>query len=79
MNSRPKRILAIIGIIILAGLYITTLLLAILGNENTTPWFMASIAATIIVPVILWVYTWLYNRLRSDVQEAQQKNDRNNP
>lgn len=73
MNPKPKRILAIIGIIILAGLYITTLLLAIFGDDNTTPWFMASICATIIVPVLLWVYTWLYNRLKSDVEEARNK------
>ena len=75
MHSKVKRILAIAGIIILAGLYITTLLLAIFGNENTKPWFMASICATVIVPVILWVYTWLYNRLKSDVSEARNNAD----
>ena len=73
MNSKAKRIMAIIGIIILVGLYLTTLLLAVLGNENTTPWFMASICATIIVPILMWVYTWLYNRLRSDVDDARRK------
>jgi len=70
-QPKSKRILAIIGIIILAGLYITTLLLAVLGNENTTPWFMASICATIVVPILMWVYSWLYNRLRSDVEDSR--------
>ena len=71
--KKGKRILAICGILLLAGLYIVTLLLAIFGNEHTTTWFMACIIATIIVPIMLWVYTWLYNRLKSDVAEANEK------
>lgn len=69
-NSKSRRILALAGIIILAGLYITTLLLAVFGNENTTPWFMASICATIVVPILLWVYSWLYKMLKKDVSDA---------
>ena len=72
-NDRSKRILAIIGIILLVCLYIVTLVLAVIGNENTTPWFMACICATIIVPILIWVYTWLYNRLRQDVSDAYEK------
>ena len=72
-QSKTKRILAIIGIVILLGLYITTLLLAIFGNENTNTWFMACIIATIIVPIMMWVYSWLYNRLKADVEDARNK------
>ena len=72
-ENRSKRILALIGIILLGCLYIVTLVLAIFGNEDTTPWFMACIIATIIVPILIWVYTWLYNRLRQDVNEAREK------
>ena len=72
-NSKSKRVLAITGIILLLCLYIVTLVLAIIGNENTTPWFMACICATIIVPILIWVYTWLYNRLKQDVSEAAEK------
>lgn len=48
-----KRIFAIIGIILLAALYITTLILAIFSNENTISLFYASIIATVAVPIIL--------------------------
>ena len=68
----------LIGIILLCCLYIVTLILAIIGNENTTPWFMACICATIIVPILIWVYTWLYNRLRQDVNDAREKYDSEN-
>ena len=70
MQNKAKRILALIGIIILAGLYITTLLLAVFGNENTQSWFMASIACTVIVPIMLWVISWLYNMLKKDVSDS---------
>ena len=75
MNSsnRPKRVAAIIGIVLLAALYLVTLCLAIFGNEHTTSWFMASICATIIVPILIWVYLWLYRMLKKDVADAQEK------
>ena len=73
MNNKTKRIMAIIGIIILVGLYITTLLLAIFGNEHTNSWFMACIAATVIVPIMMWVYSWLYKLLKKDVADARSK------
>ena len=78
MNKKIKQLLAIIGIVILVGLYITTLLLAVFGNENTNSWFMASICATIIVPILMWVYSWLYNLLKKDVDDARRKNSESN-
>jgi len=72
-NSKQKRVAALIGIGLLAALYLVTLGLAVFGNESTTPWFMACIVATIIVPILIWVYLWLYNMLKKDVAEAQEK------
>ena len=72
-NSKQKRVAALIGIALLAALYLVTLGLAIFGNENTTPWFMACIIATIVVPILIWVYLWFYNMLKKDVADAQEK------
>ena len=72
-HSKHKRIAAIIGIALLAALYLVTLGLAIFGNENTTPWFMACIIATLIVPILIWVYLWFYKMLKKDVADAQEK------
>lgn len=70
-QSKTRRILAIAGIGILLALYITTLLLAIFGNENTHSWFMACICATVIVPVLMWVYQWLYKLLKKEVSDSR--------
>lgn len=64
MNRRLKQILAIIGIVIIAGLYITTLVLALIGSESTRALFTASIICTVIVPVFLYVVLWMHKVLK---------------
>ncbi|HJC47786.1 MAG TPA: hypothetical protein IAA04_07010 [Candidatus Lachnoclostridium pullistercoris] len=49
------RVLALIGALILAGLYVTTLILAVTGNEHTMGMLTASLFASIVVPVFLYV------------------------
>lgn len=58
-----KQIVAIVGIVLLALLYIVTLVLAIIGTEATSKWFVLSLMATIFVPIIIWIYTWLYGKM----------------
>ncbi len=52
--KKLKRILALLGAILLIVMYAATMLLAIFGNENTQGWLMASIVLTVIVPVLLY-------------------------
>ena len=58
--NKIRRILAIIGIVLLAGLYIATIFAAFTASENSFGLFMASIAATIIIPVLIWLFTLFY-------------------
>ena len=58
-----KRISALLGIILLAGLYLTSLVLALTSNAHTFEFFEASIAATVIIPILLWIYTAMYKYL----------------
>lgn len=52
--KKMKRILAWIGIIVLAGLYLVTFILGVTGNESTKGLLMASIACTVIVPCLMY-------------------------
>lgn len=54
-----KRILAIAGIVVIAGLYITTLVLAITGRDETFRFFIAAIVATVVVPCLMYVMNWI--------------------
>lgn len=61
-----KRILAIIAIVIILGLYVTTLTLAILG-KNYEDMFTASLVATVIVPSMFYIIVWLRKVLKEHV------------
>jgi heme/copper-type cytochrome/quinol oxidase subunit 2 len=58
-----KRILAILGLVIIIGLFAATLFLAIAGSPNTFHLFCLSLIALIVVPVLIWAYTFIYRLL----------------
>lgn len=59
-ESKLKRILAIIGVIILASLYLITFLAAIFDSGQTLSLFKGCVATTIFVPVVLYAYILMY-------------------
>lgn len=62
---KAKRILAMIGVILLLLLYLSTLVFAILGKDFMN-WLMASIVASMIIPVLIWAYSFIYNLTRKN-------------
>ena len=60
-----KRIAAWAGIIILVLLYISTLVLAIIGNDSSLPLFKLSIVMTVIVPVFLYIYIKMFDVMKN--------------
>ncbi len=61
MTSR--QIVAIVGVVLLALLYIITLIAAILDNSSSAQWFRACLAGTLVIPLLIWIYSWMYGRL----------------
>lgn len=61
--KKGKRILAMIGVILLVLLYLSTLVFAILG-KNFLNWLMAAIAATIMLPILIWLYELLAQKIQ---------------
>lgn len=53
-NGKFKRIVALIGAVILAGLFITTLIAAVMAKPYANNLFMASIYSSLIVPVMIY-------------------------
>ena len=53
-----KRVAAIIGIVLLVGLYVLTLVSALIGTESSGRLFRFSLGMTIAVPIFLWVFIW---------------------
>lgn len=58
--KKSKRILALIGAILLICLYGSTLIFAFVDHSASMDLLKASIAATILLPVLLYAYTLVY-------------------
>ncbi|MCR5202627.1 MAG: hypothetical protein K6D02_06010 [Lachnospiraceae bacterium] len=66
-----RRIIAIIGVVILLGLYITTFIVAITSTKDTMTWLYTSISATVIVSVIMYALNmYAKNMQKKEAEEA---------
>ena len=64
--KKVKRILAIIGIVLLVSLYVITIILALTDDPSTMNAFRASVYCTFLVPVLIWAYTFIYKLLKNN-------------
>ncbi len=67
--QKLRRITALVGAVALIALYVTTLVLALIGGENMMNVLMAAIVSTIILPVLLWAYQFVYKLLKRNYSE----------
>ena len=70
-----KRIFAWIGIILLAGMYILTLVFSLMHGEVAMDLFKASIYCTIIIHVFLYAYTMVYRYLKGRGDDMRRESD----
>ena len=63
--QRLRQILAIIGIILLVGMYVLTIFAAVFDNTKTMSYLTASIAATILMPFTLWLLNIICRSMQS--------------
>ena len=66
MSDKFRRIGAWAGIAVLLGIYVVTLISAILQKESTGGLFIASLYCTFVVPVWVFVLQAIYNRTHKD-------------
>lgn len=71
--KKGKRILAFAGVICLVGLYLVTLVSAILATPATKDFFKISLLATIIIPLIIYVYMLVYRLIRGKKQDDEKE------
>lgn len=61
--KKIKQIMAIIGIIILVGMYVLSLVASLSSWENSKEIFAASIFCSFFIPVIIYVIQLFYKKL----------------
>lgn len=62
--EKVKRVAALIGVIILASLYLLTFITSFFTSKDTNGLFLACIFATFAVPVMIYAYMLVYKILR---------------
>lgn len=57
--KKAKRVLAIIGIILLLGLYALTFITSLMASPFANALFIASLVCTGFIPVAIYIFIWL--------------------
>lgn len=58
-----KQVVAMTGVVLLALLYIITLVVAFVDNSASGHLFLICLFATIAIPILIWIYIWMYGKL----------------
>lgn len=69
MFEKVKRILALLGVILLVGLYLATFILAFVDPTASKDWLKIAVAATLVIPVLLYGYLLVYRILNKNKKE----------
>lgn len=69
--KKVKQILAIIGIVVLVGLYVSTIVCALSSSDNFMNLLLASVYATVIIPVLIWAYSFIYKLLKKGQDDEE--------
>ncbi len=59
----PKRICALLVVILLVMMYLVTLFVAVIWPGNSAKLFAMCLLVTVIVPIVAYIYLWLYGTL----------------
>lgn len=64
--KNKKKIIAVLGIIVLIGLYLSTLIFAFMDSTLSFQLLQISIFCTIAIPILLYICNMLYKLLNKD-------------
>lgn len=59
-----KRILSILVVLILAGMYLATFIFAMIDSPDAFECLKISVGLTIIIPVLLWIYLSMFRFIK---------------
>lgn len=70
--KKSKRIMALIGAILLVLLYVSTLIFAFINSVVSQKLLMAAIATTILLPVLLYIYSLFSRTSHTDDSDSNE-------
>ncbi len=70
--KKSKRIMALIGAILLVLLYVSTLIFAFIDSVVSQKLLMAAIATTILLPILLYIYSLFSRTSHTDDSDSNE-------
>lgn len=70
--KKGKRILAMVGVILLVSLYILTLIGAFTASPHSHALFLASIYSTIVIPILIYGYMLIYRLVKKNSDDKKE-------
>ncbi|NLK74833.1 MAG: hypothetical protein GX288_06030 [Clostridiales bacterium] len=70
--NKIKRISSLIGVILIASMYVISLISAIFATEQAPGLFLASIFSTITIPIMIHGFLVIYKRVHKDKEMSKQ-------
>ena len=64
MSDKVKRILALMGAVLLAALYLVTLVLAFVDPTASKDWLKAAVISTIVLPILFYAMILVARNLK---------------
>ena len=65
-----KQIVAVIGLLLIVGMYAASIVLACMAKPGAGGMFMASLVATVIIPIVLYIFIALDKWARQNAPEG---------
>ena len=72
--KKTKRILALVGAILLLLMYVAAFIVTILDHTSDMRYQKAAMVATVIIPVLIWAYSFVYKLIKGS--DDDEKNDK---
>ncbi len=58
-----KQVIAMGGVVLLALMYIVTMLVALFDTSTSGNLLLLCLFATVAIPILIWIYIWMYGKL----------------
>jgi Na+/proline symporter len=72
MNNKPKRIAAIVGVVLLLSMYVVSIISAVFATENSHGLFMASVFCTVMIPIMIYGFITVYKMVHRKDEEPKE-------
>lgn len=69
MRKKSTRILAVIGVVLLASLYVSSLIFALIDHPVATTLLKISFVGTIVIPIMLYVYMMIFRVFHKEPED----------